>query len=86
MGVAHTRLTVRCCVPEVEPYGDVVATCPGGHGAGCVCVVETDEQAGAHDNAGAQGPMLMTKEPKGPMGVEHAWPVAMLRDCGHVGW
>jgi hypothetical protein len=86
MGVAHTRLTVRCCVPEVDPYGDVDATWPGGHGAAWLCVVETDEQAGAHDSTGAQGPMLTTEEPKGPIGVKHAWSVVTLRDCGHVGW
>jgi hypothetical protein len=30
--------------------------------------------------------MLTTEEPRGPMGVEHAWSVVTLRDCGHIGW
>jgi hypothetical protein len=48
MGVAHARLTVRSCMPDVGPYGGVDATSPDGHGAGCICVVLVAVQAGAH--------------------------------------
>jgi hypothetical protein len=84
MGVAHARLTVRSCMPDVGPYGGVDATSPDGHGAGCICVVLVAVQAGAHARTGDQGERLTSEEPSGPIGVVHACVVVAVCVCGQL--
>ena len=86
MGVLQVWDVVRLMVPEVDPYGEVLASWPGGHGAGWVSVPLTGAHTGAHVSTGVYREMLKLAGPRGPMGVVHVCVCVTSWFCGQDDW